>query len=159
MLRRCLAEPWTHAPRTVGSQTPSRLLLCGVSGWGWGVGLRAGLEPTRAFRQVTSSLSFPSYKNGVNNWSHFRVSWVLNKIIHMQCLVYSKCLYLLANINIVIFQWLWVESHTILLWTTKKEISVIILQCDSFDSFIDVKIWRNVSYHQWYMVLWLSLTL
>jgi len=37
-----------------------------------------------------------------------------------------------------------VESHTIVLCTTKKETPVITLQCDSFEDFRDVKIRKNV---------------
>lgn len=68
-----------------------------------------------AFRQVTSSLRFLGYKNGENKQSLFRMLWVLNKIIHMQCLVHSVQ-YMLADVNIVVFQWIsvnfdWKSHH------------------------------------------------
>lgn len=52
---------------------------------------------------------------------------------------------MLADINIVIFQWMEddFESHTIVLCTTRKE-TPIILQRDSFEGFRDVKIRKNV---------------
>lgn len=71
--------------------------------------------------------------------------WVLNKITHTQCLVHNVQ-DALANINIVIFQWLLDDvdwKSTIVLCTAKKETPVITLQHDSFEDFRDVKIWKK----------------